>query len=252
MPAPPGEAVGGPGLWAYTCVARCQPSCIRQGGLGASDRHMTVTELPAARIDPSQHDAALDDAALVARAAAGDRSAFEALYRHHSAPLYRTALAISRDSHVAEELLQESFVRAYRSIGRVQLDQGASLRPWLHRILINLAYDWSSKQRNALSMVERSGRQLLPAAPTSPEGQLEAAELKRAVLEAVDDLPFKQRIVVVLFYLHEMDLEEIASTLDLPPGTVKSRLYYGRARLRERLASDKRLASGLEVRYAPS
>ena len=68
--------------------------------------------------------------------------------------------------------------------------------------------------------------------------------------EAIAALPIKQRIVVILYYLHDMDLDEIAITLNLPPGTVKSRLYYGRARLRSRLEADLRLPGSLELSYA--
>lgn len=199
---------------------------------------------------PPERDGKPDDASLAARAAAGERDAFALLYERHARALYGTALALCRDPHAADELLQEAFVRAYRNMARVRLDPGASLRPWLHRILINLAYDWADRQRTASAFIERSAAQLVPAALVSPERQLEAAEQQRAVLEAVAGLPFKQRVVVVLFYLHEMDLVEISETLGLPEGTVKSRLYYGRARLRELLSSDRRLTPVLEARHA--
>ena len=79
-----------------------------------------------------------------------------------------------------------------------------------------------------------------------------ADDLERLVAEAIEQLPFKQRIVVILFYLHDMDLIEIAELLDLPPGTVKSRLHYGRARLREQLSSDLRLPFFPELSHAPA
>jgi RNA polymerase sigma-70 factor (ECF subfamily) len=214
---------------------------------------MLLAQQMDARVFPTPAASAsdeMDDAALVARAARSDRDAFEVLYQRHAGPLYRTAFGLTRDHHVAEELLQEAFVRAYRNMARVQLDRGASLRPWLHRILINLAYDWSARQRSARSLVERSGIHLLPQALSSPEHHAESVETKRAVLDAVDQLPFKQRTVVVLFYLQEMDLAEIAETLDLPPGTVKSRLHYGRERLRELLTGERQAAAGLEVSHA--
>ncbi len=190
-----------------------------------------------------------DDATLVARVVGGDRDAFETLYERHHLPLFRTALAITRDRAIAEELLQEAFLKAYRHVARVSLDPGASLKPWLHRIIINLAYDWSARRRAraepADAPVER-----LAARTLSPERQVEQRALAQVVDEAVADLPFKQRVVVILFYLQDMDLVEIADTLNLPPGTVKSRLYYGRARLRARLESDVRLPVSLEVAHA--
>ena len=67
--------------------------------------------------------------------------------------------------------------------------------------------------------------------------------LNRIITEAVERLPFDQRLVVVLFYTQDLDIAEIAASLGIPPGTVKSRLYYGRARLRSALADDVRLTS---------
>lgn len=193
--------------------------------------------------------ARVDDATLVAQIIDGDRGAFEALYTRHKVPLYRTALAITRDRSAAEELLQEAFLRAYRHIERVRLDPGASLRPWLHRILINLAYDWSARKRVTAGPIDGLVDRLAANA-ISPERQTERRDLERIVGESIARLPFKQRIVVILFYLHDMDLNEIAATLNLPPGTVKSRLYYGRARLREQLTADDRLPANLELSYA--
>ncbi|MCB0216371.1 MAG: sigma-70 family RNA polymerase sigma factor [Caldilineae bacterium] len=192
-----------------------------------------------------------DDATLVARVIDGDRRAFEVLYERHKTPLFRTALAITRDRSAAEELLQEAFLRAFRHIRRVELRPEASLRPWLHRILINLSYDWSARRRISAGpdggLVER-----IAARSASPERQVERRDLERLVAEAIEQLPFKQRIVVILFYLHDMDLIEIAELLDLPPGTVKSRLHYGRARLREQLSSDLRLPFFPELSHAPA
>ncbi len=190
-----------------------------------------------------------DDATLVARVVDGDRGAFEALYERHHLPLFRTALAITRERAVAEELLQEAFLRAYRHIARVSLEPGASLKPWLHRIIINLAYDWSARRR-AHAEPSDAPVERLAARTLSPERQVEQRAVEQVVGEAVADLPFKQRVVVILFYLQDMDLVEIAATLNLPAGTVKSRLYYGRARLRARLASDVRLPMHLEVAHA--
>jgi len=190
------------------------------------------------------------DAELVARAVAGDRGSFEALYERHHRPLFRTALAMTRDRGVAEELLQEAFLRAYRHLRRVTLDPGASLRPWLHRIVINLSYDWLARQRTAGGSIDGVVERWISRTAVSPEQEAEQHELERIIGDAIAGLPFKQRIVVVLFYLHDMDLIEISEILNLPPGTVKSRLFYGRARLRARLEADARLPEHMELGYA--
>jgi RNA polymerase sigma-70 factor (ECF subfamily) len=84
----------------------------------------------------------------------------------------------------------------------------------------------------------------------SPERLAERREIARVVVEAVAALPFKHRIVIILYYLHDMDTSEISELLDLPDGTVKSRLYYGRAKLRASLETAPRGAAQGGVRYA--
>lgn len=194
----------------------------------------------------------VDDATLVDRIRQGDNAAFELLYERHSVPLYRTALAITRDRGAAEELLQEAFLRAYRHVGRIDLQPEASLRPWLHRILVNLAYDWSARQKHAPRSLDGVVERLVASPSISPERRAEDRELQLLVSAAIDQLPFKQRIVVILFYLHDMDLSEISAVVNVPTGTVKSRLYYGRAKLRALLQEDTRLPSSGVLRYVSS
>lgn len=193
------------------------------------------------RLTVTMSDSTIGDAEFVARAARGDGAAFEALYRRHHVALFRTALGMTGQVAAAEDLLQDAFIRAYRHIGRVQLAEGTSLRPWLHRIVVNLARDRAARRTTSAggdADVERCA-----AGSISPERSTERRELNRIVSEAVERLPFDQRLVVVLFYTQDMDVAEIAATLGIPPGTVKSRLYYGRARLRAVLAEDVRLVT---------
>lgn len=195
-----------------------------------------------ARQTAAPRDEAPSDAELVDAVVAGDARAFECLYRRYHAPLYRTALALTRRRSVAEELLQETFLRAYRYLGRIRMAGRTSLRPWLHQILVHLVYDWSARHRPASSSLEDALERL--ASPLlSPERTAEQRELARTIGEALHALPLKQRAAVVLYYLHDMEIEEISAATGVPEGTVKSRLYYGRARLRARLAADGRLAA---------
>jgi RNA polymerase sigma-70 factor (ECF subfamily) len=191
-----------------------------------------------------------DDRDLVALARSHDIPAFETLYARHKAPLYRTALAITRERGAAEELLQETFLRAYRHLDRIELETGASLRPWLHRIVINLAYDWAARRRRSAAPLESVLDRLATAGSLSPERQAERGEQSRVVDDAVAGLEFRHRIVIILYYLHDMDLSEIAELLNVPEGTVKSRLYYGRIKLRAVLENDVRLARRGGMRYA--
>jgi RNA polymerase sigma-70 factor, ECF subfamily len=195
----------------------------------------------------------LDDRELVEMARHGDLAGFEALYARHNGLLYRTALAVTRDRAPAEELLQEAFLRAYRNLARISLEPGASLRPWLHRIVINLAYDWAARRRNRSTGSLDAVMELVAApANLSPERYAERREQAALIDAAVAALSFKHRIVVILYYLHDMDLTEIATVLNVPEGTIKSRLYYGRAKLRDALETDRRVNRQGTVVYAPA
>ncbi len=187
----------------------------------------------------------LDDAELVPRIQGGDLAAFESLYRKYKNELYRTALAITRDQGAAEELLQDCFLRAYDHIDSV--DACSSLKPWLHRIIVNLSYNWSAKKRLRLVSFEDVFERLLSLPRSSPERAYERQELVKAVDEAIRSLSMPQRVVVVLFYLQGFSLAEIAYVLDCPVGTVKSRLHNARRALKRRLTVD--LSTSREAAY---
>ena len=181
------------------------------------------------------------DVALVRRALGGDLAAFETLYTRHAESLLRTIQAVIQDRAAAEDILQECFVRAYRHLDRVDM-QVESLAPWLHRIALNLAYSRLSRRRRlALPGLDFMANLLAPQR-THPDRLVEDAEMRNAVWEAIQSLDEKYRLVIVLYYLQEQSLSEIAERLALPVGTVKSRLYHARHHLREAMIDDRRLA----------
>ena len=181
----------------------------------------------------------LDDGELVPRIQRGDLGAFETLYHKCKNELYRTALAITRDRGAAEELLQDCFLRAYDHIDSV--DACSSLRPWLHRIVVNLSYNWSAKKRLRLVSFEEAFDRILSVPRNSPERAFQRQELSQVLDEAIRSLSMPQRVVVVLFYLQGFSLAEIAYVLDCPVGTVKSRLHNSRKALRRRLIADAQI-----------
>jgi RNA polymerase sigma-70 factor (ECF subfamily) len=181
----------------------------------------------------------LDDGELVPRIQCGDLGAFETLYHKYKNELYRTALAITRDRSAAEELLQDCFLRAYDHIDSV--DACSSLRPWLHRIVVNLSYNWSAKKRLRLVSFEEAFDRILSVPRNSPERAFQRQELSQVLDEAIRSLSMPQRVVVVLFYLQGFSLAEIAYVLDCPVGTVKSRLHNSRKALRRRLIADAQI-----------
>jgi RNA polymerase sigma-70 factor (ECF subfamily) len=192
-------------------------------------------------------DALSEDAELVARICSGDLGAFEFLYHKYKTRLYRTALAITGDRGASEEILQDTFVRAYAAMGRA--DGSVSLSPWLHRIAVNLSCNWVRRNRQRLVTLDTwLDRLVVPAVST--EHVAESIELGQIVREALAGLGINQRAVLVLFYVLGFSLSEIALILDCPVGTVKSRLHYACKALRRKLNQDRRLTG--EVVYGTS
>ena len=180
---------------------------------------------------------------LIERAKQGDMQAFETLYEMHKTAIYRTVVAITNDRAIAEEILQDTFLRAFKHLQRVHT--GVSLAPWLYRIAVNLAYDWSARQKRWLAALNSIVERVVIATTPSPERSVEAQELQDLLYEAIGRLEFKQRSTLVLFYLQDFSLNEIAEIMECPVGTVKSRLHYARESLRRELLADKRLPGGL-------
>ncbi len=186
-----------------------------------------------------------EDGQLISQIRLGNIYALKALYEKYKVKVYRTALAITRDREAAEDILQDCFLRVYTYIDR--LDGSLPLSPWLHRVTVNLSYNWVNKRRRWLQPLEDVIDQLVAGPRTLPELALEEGELQRVIQRAVDSLSFEHRVVIVLFYLDNFSLNEIAYVLDCPTGTVKSRLHYARRKLRRKLEKDRQLAP--EVAY---
>jgi RNA polymerase sigma-70 factor (ECF subfamily) len=178
----------------------------------------------------------LDDRELIERVRAGDLQAFGELYDRYRRPVFHTALAITHDPQAAEEILQDCFVRAHRHIDRI--DTSLPLSPWLHRITVNLSYNWATRRKSWLVSLDEVVGHLASAARSLPERVTEQRELQRIVQEAIAELSFNHRAVVVLYFLQGFSLAEIAYILDCPEGTVKSRLHYACKKLRHRLGRE--------------
>ncbi|MBI3979262.1 MAG: RNA polymerase sigma factor [Chloroflexi bacterium] len=173
------------------------------------------------------------DGDLVARIRRGDADGYGELYERYKGPIFRTALAMTRDRGLAEEVLQDCFLRAFAAIDRAQED--VSLGPWLQRIAMNLALNVLGRKRLSLVPIEMIGDGLPSAERTSPESVAANGELRQVVRAAIGELSPDHRAVVVLYYLHGYGLAEVAGILDCPVGTVKSRLHYATRWLRQRL-----------------
>ena len=174
-----------------------------------------------------------NDRELVYAARRGDAGSFDALFYRYRDGIYRLSLAITKDPQAAEEIVVDTFARAYRALARLEPDD--TLRPWLYRVAINESYD--RRPRNAATApLDEAAEEIAASDERSPAVLAERAETRRIVLAALETLGAKHRNVVVLHYLNELPLAEIAQIVECPVGTVKSRLHYALRRLRTHLA----------------
>jgi RNA polymerase sigma-70 factor (ECF subfamily) len=169
---------------------------------------------------------------LIERAKRGDTHAYEELVHAYQGIAFRTAYVIVRNSADAEDAAQDGFVKAWRALGRFR--PGAPFRPWLLQIVANEARNRlrSAGRRASLALRAAAQEPSGDAAP-SPEASLLSAERRAGLLAAVNELPDDQRTVVSLRYFLGLSEQEVAETLDVPQGTVKSRTARALERLRE-------------------
>lgn len=173
------------------------------------------------------------DQELILRLQEGDLEALGELYDRYRLLVYRTALAITSDREAANDLLQDVFLRLHRFAARI--DPQRPLEPWLYRMTANLAYTWLKRNHHWLKPLEELAEWLVGPGRNSTYEIVERHDEWDHLQQAVARLPFAQRVVVVLYYLNDLSLQEIAEILDVPVGTVKSRLHYGRLTLKKSL-----------------
>jgi RNA polymerase sigma factor (sigma-70 family) len=174
----------------------------------------------------------LDEDDLIQRAKRGDKHAYEELVYAYQGIAFRTAYVLAGNSADAEEAAQDGFVKAWRALGRFR--DGAPFRPWLLQIVANEARNRrrSAGRRAHMALRAATEHPSGDAAP-SPEAALLSTEQREGLLAAVNELPEDQRSVITLRYFVGLSEQEVAETLDLPTGTVKSRTSRALERLRE-------------------
>jgi RNA polymerase sigma-70 factor, ECF subfamily len=192
------------------------------------------------KLAPDTTLAALDDAELVARARARDDRAFRTIMQQHNRRLYRIARGILRNDHEAEDVVQETYVRAFTHLEGFRGD--SSLGTWLARIAMNEAMGRLRQQRatNPAAVEARQTQAQIiqfPLATTSdnPEQTMAQRQILQLVEQATDNLPEIYRLVFVTRVIEGMGVEETADLLGLKPQTVKTRLHRARLLVREQL-----------------
>jgi RNA polymerase sigma-70 factor, ECF subfamily len=176
----------------------------------------------------------VSDADLAQRAAAGDRDAYGELVNRHAAAARRLARTVLQNSEDADDAAQEAFLLAWRHIGR--FDPSRPFAPWLMRIVMNAAADLRRKRR------VRSTEQIPLSAESggpSPEDDTDRTLFRSQLRAALDTLPERQRIAVVLFDAEGYGHADIAAMLGIPEGTVRSDVFHARRALRQALAAFK-------------
>jgi RNA polymerase sigma-70 factor (ECF subfamily) len=178
---------------------------------------------------------------LIAQMQGGDPDAFEEFFNTYRRPVYMTALAITRDPFLAEEILQDCFVKAYRA--RLRLRTDCSPLPWLQRVTTNLCYSRIARRRAIMEPLTALISNVADLT-SRPDQVAEAREIMEVVQRGIDALPPKQQAAVVLYYLHGYSLAEAAEIAACHVGTMKSRLHYALKALRRRLPEERRVPVG--------
>ncbi len=178
----------------------------------------------------TQSGTTADERALVEAAQQGDGAAFGRLIRLHQKRLFRFAYSITGSFDQAEDIVQESFVKAYSAIATFK--PGFSFYPWLSTIARNLAFNQIAREERRDSLDQKAEAGFDPeSTDLGPLEKLLNDEAQARFFKAVMALPAKYRTVFVLRHFEEMDYNEISIYLKIPPGTVDSRLYRARQML---------------------
>ncbi len=174
---------------------------------------------------------------LIASAQRGDVQAYEQLVQQYEQIAFRAAFLITHDESEAADAAQDAFLRAYRSLGSFKL--GRPLRPWLLRIVTNVALNRVQAAQRRDRMTERyTQRAIMETGSASIEGLTVKREQRQRLLAAVNQLSPDQQALIALRYFLELPESEVAETMKIPLGTVKSRLHRTLAKLREIIQRD--------------
>lgn len=175
--------------------------------------------------------------ALIQRAQKGNHEAFAALVDEHQRYVYNLALRVVKDENEALDLTQETFVRAWTALPNFKGQ--SQFRTWLYRIVTNLCYNRLPNLRRSLNDLGDDVMEDIPAIASTfanPVHEMESNETRKHLHQAVEALEENYRLLITLRYQNELSYEEIASTLNLPLGTVKTGIFRAKEQLRNSLA----------------
>ena len=182
------------------------------------------------------------DLGLVKRAKSGDYQAFDLLVLKYQSRLISTAFKFVKDVQIAEDVVQDSFIKAYQALESFRED--SSFYTWIYRITVNTSKNFlvSKKRKSELlnsDLSEDASYEIEPVETYSPEDLLQATQLKKVITETIDQLGEDTRTALTLRELDGLSYEQIADVVNCPVGTVRSRIFRGREVIDEAISQYK-------------
>jgi len=180
----------------------------------------------------------ISDSTLVSLYKNGDEKAFETLVHRHKAKVYTTILLIVKDHFIAEDLLQDTFIKAIKTIKSGKYNEEGKFLPWITRIAHNLAIDFFRKEKRYPKVLLEDGANVLNTLNFS-EDSIEAAQIKKETYSKlrvlIQKLPEKQREVLIMRHYAEMSFQEIADATKVSVNTALGRMRYALINLRKQM-----------------
>jgi len=182
------------------------------------------------------------DLVLVKRAKSGDYQAFDLLVLKYQSRLISTAFKFVKDVQIAEDIVQDSFIKAFNALESFRED--SSFYTWIYRITVNTSKNFlvSKKRKNELlnsDLSEEASYEIEPVETYSPEDLLQATQLQKVITETFDQLGEDTRTALTLRELDGLSYEQIADVVNCPVGTVRSRIFRGREVIDEAISQYK-------------
>jgi len=214
---------------------------MKPPGPAAAGAKSVNEQAPAASQEPREARRSHEDDAIVERARAGDRAAFQTLFERYHRRAFAIAIGVVKRPEDALDVVQDAFIKVHKHIGNFQ--GTSSFYTWLYRIVMNLAIDHIRKARKVTEWGDDVQRDddagdgtLVPHMPDeNPSKAVVRRELSAKINAALETLPEYHRAVILLREVEGMSYEEMAQVLDVPKGTIMSRLFHARRKLQEQL-----------------